>query len=169
VQLQRSGALDQTERNLAATLPSRLPALQAEATSVSSQFSSNAGRVAELANRATTVFTNQETQARQISQDIFVQTGRTAQSSSLSGTAFHDVMGAAARGIDLRKFDGALQIELKTHWGQALTESMLSKATQQSLNYSQQYQLLEALVPIRIVRHYFLNPALGESVKMTTY
>ncbi len=149
------------------------PALENEAQVISQEVQSLAPRlsssVPQLSNvtiQSSSTFTAQETQAAQTAKDVFLN-NRDPQSASRAGTAFHDAMGAAARGIDLVR--GPLEIELKTHWGNMMDQGMLTKASEQSLRYSQQFQAETGLVPIRMVIHYFLNPAFGDSVKVVTH
>jgi RHS repeat-associated protein len=146
-------------------LESAAPALEGEVQAVSQGVQSTASQLANL--NFTSNFTPQEAQAAQIAKNVFANAGSDPQAASRAGTAFHQGMGAAARGLDLAR--GPLQIELKTHWGQFIDQPMLDKATEQSLRYSQQFQAETGLVPIRMVVHYFLNSAFGESVKTVTH
>lgn len=84
----------------------------------------------------------------------------------LAGGAGHAAYGAAGsgRGVDVVKYGGAFQQELKLHGPYTWLERWyLDKAATQSLNYSIKYQLEtravgEQLVPIRSVKHIWISP-----------
>ncbi|OMH34854.1 hypothetical protein [Tersicoccus sp. Bi-70] len=84
----------------------------------------------------------------------------------LAGVAGHAAAEAAGsgRGVDVVKYGGAFQQELKLHGPYTWLESWyLDRAATQSLNYSLKYQLEtraigEQLVPIRSVKHLWISP-----------
>ena len=78
-----------------------------------------------------------------------------------AGVAFHADQGAALHGVDIEKYKGAFQRELKTHYTRYLDPQAILDASKQSFGYSVKYQLApetKGLVPIRQVSHYMLNP-----------
>jgi RHS repeat-associated protein len=85
-------------------------------------------------------------------------------SSRASGTALHELTGAAPRGVDFQRSGGALHEELKSHWTGIITKEQLRSASQQSLGYSLKQQAQFGTTPIRIVRHVYVDPSGGPSL-----
>ncbi|WP_329082453.1 hypothetical protein [Streptosporangium sp. NBC_01469] len=83
----------------------------------------------------------------------------------LAGIAGHEAAGAAPRGVDFFKYNGAFQQELKFHGPYTpLYSLLLDKAWNQSLTYSIKYQMETLarggvqLVPLRSVKHIWVSP-----------
>jgi RHS repeat-associated protein len=116
---------------------------------------SEASQLKDLASRMRDA-TAQEQQVVDKASNAFLSKGPQG-----AGTAYHELEGAAPRGVDKSLHGGAYQLELKSHWGGWMTMDQIRSASAQSLQYSLAYQNLEGLVPIRAVRHVFANPAGG--------
>jgi RHS repeat-associated protein len=103
--------------------------------------------------------------AEQHAMAVALSTYQNTGSPQRGGTAGHNALGAQPHGVDLPKFSGALQVELKyTFNAQRIPARTLSGAARQSLGYSLRYQQEtaaagEQLVPIRMVKAF--NPRLG--------
>jgi RHS repeat-associated protein len=121
------------------------------------QPQSVAGQLQQIASKATVATPQQEAL---ISQARALGGG----SPTASGTAYHQLSGAAPRGVDFTRYGGAVQVELKTHWTGIMTMEQLQSASTQSLRYSLQRQAISGPVPIRIVEHVYVNPAGGPSL-----
>jgi RHS repeat-associated protein len=125
-------------------------------TVTTSGVDATTSRLQELAARARVATSGEEdliTQAKQIGEG----------DPSRSGTALHDLTGAAPRGIDFR-LSGGLDVELKSHWTGAMTLDQLTTASEQSLGYALKYQQQTGLVRLRQVVHVFVDPRGGPSL-----
>ncbi len=121
-----------------------------------SGFDATISRLQELASRARVATSEEEefiSQAKQIGEG----------DPSRSGTALHDLLGAAPRGIDFR-FPGGLDVELKSHWTGVMTMDQLTTASEQSLGDALKYQQQTGLVRLRQVVHVFVDPRGGPSL-----
>ncbi len=135
------------------------PILAVAATNTSSGGGSSTGGDTSKPQSKTRQLDPAETSAR----NAAVKELSKSHSPQKAGTAFHNALGAAPKGVDLNKHKGAFQVELKTHYTRYLTPSQISSASLQSLKYSLNSQLSTGLVPIRQVRHYMLNPKVYSS------
>lgn len=127
----------------------------AAAANETEAFTSEASQLESLASKMRDA-TAEEQQVIDKASEAFASKGPQG-----AGSAYHELEGAAPRGVDKSLFKGAYQLELKSHWTGRMTMDQIRSASAQSLKYSLDYQRLEGLVPIRAVRHVFANPSGG--------
>lgn len=124
----------------------------------STETASEASQLRDLAARMREA-TTQEQQLVDQASNAFLGGGPTG-----AGTKYHTLSGAAPRGVDFSLYQGAYQLELKSHWGGWMTMDQIRSASAQSLRYSLQYQAETGLVPIRGVQHVYANPQGGPAL-----
>jgi RHS repeat-associated protein len=89
-------------------------------------------------------------------------------SKTSAGTLAHELLGANPRGVDIKGYGEGKQFvhtdavhqELKTHYGPMFQEH-LDRASPQSLRYSLEHQRNYGTVPIRIIKHLYIDLKTG--------
>nr|WP_320014185.1 SpvB/TcaC N-terminal domain-containing protein [uncultured Desulfobacter sp.] len=109
--------------------------------------------------------TEAEKEFLKVGQETLIKTKSPAQ----AGTAAHKAAGANAVGSDLVK--PGRTVEIKTHQTKTVSDQQLNSATKQSIRDTQKIaRENEGLLPIRIVKHYFINPMIhGTGVVLKRY